>query len=168
MLRSTHISLIAIALVAGLGATFAAAPLKVDASFVAFADGPSSTSLDLRWDDGLSLVFGSATGLGVDAIVFDADTAAAGGSAVGRAGVSADAVASGLVTDMRSGVVVTFDTAALHDLKSTIARRLAALGLEVRTDADQPTVLHATNATATYRLVFSHVGGNTIQVYIGS
>jgi len=166
MFRTTHISLIA--LVAGLGLTFAAAPLTVDASAVVFADGPGSASVDLRWDNGLRLVFGSGTGLGVEALVVDAAAAAAGGSAVGRAGVSAEAVASGLVTDMRSGVVVTFDTAALHRLQTTVANRLTALGLEVSVDAAQPTVLHATNGTETYRLVFAHAGGDATQVYIGS
>jgi hypothetical protein len=168
MFRTIHTRLIAVALVAGLGLAAAAAPLTVDASGVPFSDGPSGTTVDLGWADGLSLVFGSANGLGVEAIIVDADAGAAGGSAVGRTGVSAEAVASGLVTDMRSGVVVTFDTGDLRDLLTTVARRLGDLGLQVSADADQPNVLHATNGTVSYRLVFTHVGGTAVRLYVGS
>lgn len=168
MIRTIHTSLVALALVAGFGLAAAAAPVTVDASGVPFSDGPSSTTVDLRWSDGLALVFGTSNGLGAEAIIVDAAAGAAGASAVGRTGVSADAVASGLVTDVRSGVVVTFDTGNLRDLRTAVARRLDALGLTVSTAADQPNVLHASGGSASYRLVFTHVDGTAVQMYVGS
>jgi len=156
-------------LVASIGITLAAAPLSVDASGVAFDEAPSVVALEFAWHDGLVLLFSDAnddTGIAT-AVVRDA-AAALGHGLASRSDIDAASISSGLVTDLRSGVVLTFDTSAMGELQAALGAQLEALGMQVSADAEQAGLWHASHGSTAYRLVFAHDGSDLIRVYVGS
>ena len=159
--------LASLAFAAGIGIAAAAAPLSYDASAVPFDDGASTVALDLRWDNGLVLVFGAAAGTAADVVVPNTDTSSYQTFALGRIDATIAPTRSGLVDDVRSGLVVQHDGHDMTGLRASYAQRLRDLGFEVWADVSNPRTLHAAIAGFTYRLVFSYDDGG-IRTYIGS
>lgn len=164
--QRTRLASLATVLAASLGLTLAATPLTLDTTGVSFSDAPALASVALEWHDGLVLVFGAEGEIGANALIPDA--LAAGGSVAGRGRAADDAIAAGLVTDLGSGIVLTFDTTDMRSLQHDLREQLHGLGFDVHTLAQQPNVLHATHGSDSYRLVFGYEGGSAIRLYLGS
>ena len=158
--------LASLAFAAGIGIAAAAAPLSYDASTVPFGDGASTVALDLRWDNALVLVFGAESGPIADVVVPNPDTNRYQ-TLAGRIDATIAPTRSGLVDDVRSGLVVLHDGHDMTGLRASYAQRLRDLGFEVWADTTNPRTLHAAIAGFAYRLVFSYDDGG-IRTYIGS
>ena len=159
--------LIGLALAAGIGIAGAAAPVSYDATAVAFADGASTVTLDLRWEDALVLVFGAESSMMADVVVPNTDTSSYQTLVLGRVDATIAPTLSGLVDDVRSGLVVLHDGHDMSGVRAAYVQRLHDLGFEVWADTANPRTLHAANTGVTYRLVFSYDDGG-IRTYIGS
>lgn len=159
--------LASLALAAGMGIAAAAAPVTYDASAVAFADEASTVTLDLRWEDTLVLVFGTAAGVTAEVVVPNTDSSTYQTLALGRVDATIAPTRSGLIDDVGSGLVVLHDGTDMTGLRASYAQRLSDLGFDVWPDAASQRTLHAAIAGFTYRLVFSYDDGG-IRTYIGS
>ncbi len=149
-----------------VGLASAAAPLRIDAAAVTFADGPDETKIGLAWDDCLVLTFGAGD-LGIVKIPQDDDDYYQK-SVLERVYVPAALTQSGLLEYVGDGVTFVHDCCDLGALKLLYAQRLRALGLEVRVDPARPRQLHASMGDYGYRLVFSYEDGQSVRVFIGS